>query len=50
VAIPSLFAYRYLRGRVERIVIAMEKDSIRLADAVEAADRLRREQAAEKAT
>jgi biopolymer transport protein ExbB len=48
VAIPSLFAYRYLRGRVERIVIAMEKDSIRLADAVEAADRLRREQAAEK--
>ena len=49
VAIPSLFAYRYLRGRVERIVVAMEKDSIRLADAVEAADRLRREQAAEKA-
>jgi biopolymer transport protein ExbB len=46
VAIPSLFAYRYLRGRVERIVVAMEKDSIRLADAVEAADRLRREQAA----
>jgi len=45
VAIPSLFAYRYLRGRVERIVVAMEKDSIRLADAVEAADRLRREQA-----
>ena len=45
VAIPSLFAYRYLRGRVERIVVAMEKDSIRLADAVEAGDRLRREQA-----
>jgi biopolymer transport protein ExbB len=44
VAIPSLFAYRYLRGRVERIVVAMEKDSIRLADAVEAGDRLRREQ------
>jgi biopolymer transport protein ExbB len=43
VAIPSLFAYRYLRGRVERIVVAMEKDSIRLADAVEASDRLRRE-------
>jgi len=46
VAIPSLFAYRYLRGRVERIVVAMEKDSIRLADAVEEADRLRRDQAA----
>ena len=45
VAIPSLFAYRYLRGRVERFVVEMEKDSIRLADVVEAADRLRREQA-----
>src|ERR1700689_1536876 len=38
VAIPSLFAYRYLRGRVERIVVEMEKDSVRLADAVEQAD------------
>jgi biopolymer transport protein ExbB len=37
VAIPSLFAYRYLRGRVDRIVIEMEKDAIRLSDAVEAA-------------
>jgi biopolymer transport protein ExbB len=37
VAIPSLFSYRYLRGRVDRIVIEMEKEAIRLADAVEAA-------------
>lgn len=37
VAIPALIAYRYLRGRVDRIVIAMEKDAIRLADAVESA-------------
>jgi biopolymer transport protein ExbB len=37
VAIPALFGYRYLRGRVERIVVEMEKDAIRLADAVEAA-------------
>jgi biopolymer transport protein ExbB len=37
VAIPALFAYRYLRGRVDRIVIEMEKDAIRIADAVEAA-------------
>lgn len=37
VAIPSLFSYRYLRGRVDRIVVEMEKDAIRLADAVEAA-------------
>ena len=35
VAIPALIAYRYLRGRVDRIVIEMEKDAIRLADAVE---------------
>lgn len=37
VAIPSLIAYRYLRGRVERIVIEMEKSAIALADAVEKA-------------
>lgn len=37
VAIPALIAYRYLRGKVDRIVIAMEKDAIRLADAVEQA-------------
>ena len=37
VAIPSLVAYRYLRGRVDRIVIEMEKQSISLADAVEVA-------------
>lgn len=37
VAIPSLIAFRYLRGRVDRIVVAMEKDAIRLADAMEAA-------------
>jgi biopolymer transport protein ExbB len=39
VAIPSLIAYRYLRGRVDGIVVEMEKDAIRLADAVEAAAR-----------
>ncbi len=42
VAIPSLIAYRYLRGRVDRIVIEMEKNAIRLADAVEAAGRRER--------
>src|SRR5579872_3821501 len=36
VAIPALISYRYLRGRVERFVIEMEKDAIKLADAVEA--------------
>src|SRR4029079_9956545 len=37
VAIPSLFAYRLLKSKVDDIVIAMEKDAIRLADALEAA-------------
>ncbi|HUN73457.1 MAG TPA: MotA/TolQ/ExbB proton channel family protein [Steroidobacteraceae bacterium] len=37
VAIPALISYRYLRGRVERIVIEMEKGAIKLADALEAA-------------
>ncbi|HKZ73659.1 MAG TPA: MotA/TolQ/ExbB proton channel family protein [Steroidobacteraceae bacterium] len=37
VAIPALIAYRYLRGKVDRIVIAMEKHAIRLADAVDTA-------------
>jgi biopolymer transport protein ExbB len=37
VAIPSLIAYRYLRGRVERIVVEMEKNALRLVDAVDAA-------------
>jgi biopolymer transport protein ExbB len=37
VAIPALIGYRYLRGRVEGFVIEMEKDAIKLADAVEIA-------------
>jgi biopolymer transport protein ExbB len=39
VAIPSLVAYRYLRGRVDTIVVEMEKNALRLADAVESAAR-----------
>jgi biopolymer transport protein ExbB len=38
VAIPSLIAYRYLRGRVDGIVIDMEKSAIALTDALEAAE------------
>ena len=37
VAIPSLIAYRYLRGKVERLVVEMEKHAIRMADALEVA-------------
>ncbi len=36
VAIPSLIAYRYLRGKVERLVIRMEKEAMKLVDALDA--------------
>ena len=39
VAIPALIAFRYLRGRVERLVIAIEKEVMRLSDAVGAGTR-----------
>lgn len=35
VAIPSYIAYRYLRGRVETIVVQIEKDVLQFADALE---------------
>ncbi len=34
VAIPSYVAYRYLRGKVEGIVVRIEKDVVRFADAL----------------
>jgi biopolymer transport protein ExbB len=34
VAIPSFIAYRYLRGKVERIVIDMEKIAVSFADSL----------------
>src|SRR6201998_2750639 len=37
VAIPSLIAYRYLRGRGDRIGVGVEKQAIRMAAALEAA-------------
>jgi biopolymer transport protein ExbB len=37
VAIPALVAYRYLRGRVDSLVIQMEKESIRLVQAIDRA-------------
>jgi len=36
VAIPALLAHRALRSKIDGIVIAIEKDAIRLADALEA--------------
>lgn len=35
VAIPALVAYRYLRGRVDSLVIQMEKESIKLVQAID---------------
>ena len=35
VAIPALIAFRYLRGRVDALVVQMEKDVVRFADALE---------------
>ncbi|HYL72513.1 MAG TPA: MotA/TolQ/ExbB proton channel family protein, partial [Candidatus Dormibacteraeota bacterium] len=46
VAIPALIFYRYLRGRVEGIVVEMEKQAIRMADALEAAGARQRGSAA----
>jgi biopolymer transport protein ExbB len=39
VAIPSLVAYRFLRSKVEKIIIQIEKTAIRTADQIEAARR-----------
>ena len=35
VAIPSLIAYRFLRGKVERLVVQMEKEAMRMVDALD---------------
>jgi biopolymer transport protein ExbB len=39
VAIPSLVVYRFLRGKVERLVIQMEKEAMKLVDALDARSR-----------
>ena len=39
VAIPSFIAYRYLRGKVERIVIEMEKIAVTFADSLNAPEK-----------
>lgn len=35
VAIPALLGYKYLRGRVEELVVKMEKEAIKLVQAME---------------
>ena len=35
VAIPALIAYRYLRGRVDGLVVQMEKEAIAMVEALE---------------
>ena len=41
IAIPALVAYRYLRGRVDGHVIDMEKESLKLVQAIDRASSLR---------
>lgn len=36
VAIPALIAYRYLRGRIDALVVEMEKETIRFLESVSA--------------
>jgi len=35
IAVPALMAYRYLRGRVDALVIRMEKESLKLVQAID---------------
>jgi hypothetical protein len=35
VAIPSLMGYRYLRGRVDSLVVRMEQEALRLVQALD---------------
>lgn len=39
VAIPALLAYKYLRGRVQTLVVQMEKEAIKLVEALETQSR-----------
>jgi biopolymer transport protein ExbB len=41
IAIPALVAYRYLRGRVDSHVIEMEKESLKLVQAIDRASTTR---------
>jgi biopolymer transport protein ExbB len=43
IAIPALIGYRYLSGKVSALVIEMEKESIKLVEAIEASSVQRRE-------
>lgn len=39
IAIPSLIGYRYLRGRVEALVVQMEQEATKLVDAIHSSER-----------
>jgi biopolymer transport protein ExbB len=42
VAIPALVVYRFLRGKVERLVVRMEKEAMKLVDAIDLRSRVAR--------
>lgn len=39
IAIPALIGYRYLRGRVDSLVVQMEKEAIKLVETLHSGDR-----------
>lgn len=39
IAIPALIGYRYLRGRVDSLVVQMEQEAIKLVEALHSGDR-----------
>lgn len=45
IAIPALIGYRYLRGRVDSLVVQMEKEAIKLVEALHSGDRRARSRA-----
>lgn len=50
VAIPSLVGYRYLRGRVDGLVVDMEKEALRLVQALDVQSRAEQAQGTRPAT
>jgi biopolymer transport protein ExbB len=50
VAIPATIAYRLLRGKVERLVVAMEKEAMKLVQAIEQQPSVRAHAASQSAS
>jgi len=44
VAIPSLFFYRYFRGRVDELVVTMEQEALKMIEALDSVDARQRDE------